>query len=80
MINKMELKDFIQNFADQFDDTDASEFTPETNFKQLEEWSSLMALSIISMIDEEYNVRMTGNDIRNTATIGELFNIVKGRI
>lgn len=76
----MELKDFIQNFADQFDDTDASEFTPETNFKQLEEWSSLMALSIISMIDEEYNVRMTGNDIRNTATIGELFNIVKGRI
>jgi len=60
----MELKDFIQNFADQFDDTDASEFTPETNFKQLEEWSSLMALSIISMVDEEYNVRMTGNDIR----------------
>jgi len=80
MINKMELKDFIQNFADQFDDTDASEFTPETNFKQLQEWSSLMALSIISMVDEEYNVRMTGNDIRGTATIGELFNIVKGRI
>ncbi|MCX6235997.1 MAG: phosphopantetheine-binding protein [Bacteroidia bacterium] len=76
----MELGDFIQNFADQFDDTDASTFTAETNFKQLEEWSSLMALSIISMIDEEYNVRMTGNDIRGTSTIGELFNIVKGRI
>ena len=76
----MELKDFIQNFADQFDDTDVSEFTPETNFKQLAEWSSLLALSIISMVDEEYNVRMTGNDIRNTATIVELFNIVKGRI
>ena len=29
----MEIKEFIQNFADQFDDTDASVFTSETKFK-----------------------------------------------
>ena len=45
----MEIKEFIQNFADQFDDTDASVFTPETKFKELEEWSSLTALSVIAM-------------------------------
>ena len=43
----MEIKEFIQNFADQFDDTDASVFTSETKFKELEEWSSLTALSVI---------------------------------
>ena len=48
------LNEFIQNFANQFDETDASEFQATTEFRQLDEWSSLMALSIIAMVDEEY--------------------------
>jgi acyl carrier protein len=75
----MELKDFTNNFAAQFDDTDASEFEPETRFIDLEEWSSLRALSIIAMVDEEYNVKLKGNDIRTAQTIEDLFNIVKSR-
>lgn len=73
----MEIKEFIQNFADQFDDTDASEFTAATEYRQLDEWSSLTALSIIAMVDEEYEVTLKGDDIRNSNTIEELFNIVK---
>lgn len=72
----MELKDFIENFAAQFDDTDASEFKSETVFKEMDEWSSLIALSIIAMIDEEYDVTIKGDDIRNSNTIEDLFNIV----
>lgn len=75
----MELKDFIENFAAQFDETDASEFNAETEFKKLDEWSSLIALSIIAMVDEEYDVRIKGDDIRNADTIEDLFNIVKDR-
>ncbi len=48
----MELKTFIENFAAQFDETDASVFTAETKFHELEEWSSLIALSIIAIVDE----------------------------
>lgn len=73
----MEINSFIQNFADQFDDTDASEFKAETVFKDLDEWSSLLALSIIAMVDEEYNVTLKGEDIRNASTIEDLFNAVK---
>ena len=76
----MEIQDFIQNFADQFDDTDASVFTPETNFKELEEWSSLTALSVIAMIDEEYDVKIKGDDVRNSQTINDLYEIVKSRL
>lgn len=75
----MELKDFIENFADQFDDTDASEFKAETKFKELDEWSSLIALSIIAMADEEYEVTLKGEDIRNANTIEDLFNAVKSK-
>lgn len=75
----MELIDFIENFADQFDDTDASEIKAETVFKNLEEWSSLIALSVIAMIDEEYDVTIKGDDIRNSDTIEDLFNLVKSK-
>ena len=76
----MEIKKFIENFAAQFDDTDASVFTAETKYRELDEWSSLISLSIIAMVDDEYDVALKGNDIRNSETIEDLFNIVKSRV
>ncbi|KAA5408696.1 acyl carrier protein [Bacteroides cellulosilyticus] len=76
----MEMNDFVALFAEQFDDTDASLFTADTKFKDLDEWSSLIALSVISMVDEEYDVTLKGDDIRNASTVGDLFDIVKNKI
>jgi acyl carrier protein len=75
----MELNEFIEKFAEQFDETDASEFKADTEFKALDEWSSLSALSIIAMIDDEYDVTIKGDDIRNSETIEDLFNLVKSK-
>lgn len=75
----MELNQFIQNFADQFDETDASEIKAETVFHELDEYSSLIALSIIAMVDEEYDVQLKGDDMRSAVTVEDLFNIVKSK-
>lgn len=75
----MELDEFIVNFANQFDDTDVSEIKSETVFKELDEWSSLIALSVIAMVDEEYDVALRGNDIRNSNTVEDLFEVVKSK-
>jgi len=75
----MSIQDFLKNFASQFDETDASLFTPSTVFKDLDEWSSLIALSIIAMCDEVYDVTLKGDDISNSNTIEDLFNLVKSR-
>ena len=75
----MEINEFITNFADQFDETDASVFTPEIKFRELEEWSSLIALSVMSMIDDEYDVQLTANEMRDAQTIQDLFNIVSSK-
>ena len=72
----MDLNLFLENFAAQFDDTDIDEIKAETAFKELEEWSSLTALSIIAMVDEEYEVSIKGDDIRNAITVEDLYNIV----
>ena len=76
----MEIKEFIENFAAQFDDTDASVFTPETVFHELDEYSSLIALSIIAMVDEEYDVTLKGDDIKTSNTIQDIFEKVQAKL
>lgn len=76
----MELNEFIAHFAEQFEETEASVFTPQTVFHELDEYSSLIALSIIAMIDEEYDVTIKGNDMRAAVTIEDLYNIVKSKL
>lgn len=76
----MDLQYFIENFAAQFDDTEASAFTAETKFRELEEWSSLIALSIIAMVDEEYDVTLKGDDVRNSETISDIYAIVESKL
>ena len=75
----MEIKKFIENFAEQFDDTELSEFKPETVFHELDEYTSLIALSIIAMVDEEYGVTLNANDMSSAVTIEDLFNTVKAK-
>lgn len=75
----MELVKFIENFAAQFDDTDPSEIKADTLFHDLDEWSSLTALSIIAMVDDEYDVTLRGEDMRKANTVEELFEIVKSK-
>ena len=76
----MELNEFIANFAEQFDETDASVFTAETAFHDLDEYSSLIALSIIAMVDEEYDVALKGDDMKSAVTIEDLYNAVKSKM
>ncbi len=75
----MTLENFVQLFAEQFDDTPVEDFAPSTSFFDLDEWSSLTALSIISMIDDEFEKRVTGADLRSVKTIEELYNLIQSK-
>ena len=75
----MTLDEFVKVFAAEFEETPVELFTPGTEFKSLEEWGSLTALSIIAMIDEQMEKRITGADIRSSKTIEDLFNLANGK-
>lgn len=75
----MEIKEFIEKFADIFDDTDASTLTPDTKFRELDEWSSLSALGVIALADEEFDVELSGNELRKTNSIQELFDLISSK-
>lgn len=75
----MDIQEFIEFFADELDDTTIDELSPDTDFKALDEWSSLVALSIIAMIEDNYEKEITGGDLRSSTTIQDLFNLVESK-
>ena len=75
----MELKEYIENFAEQFDDTDASEIQADTEFHELDEWGSLIGMGIIAMVKTTYGKTITGKEIRECVTVEDLFNLVASK-
>lgn len=71
---------FVENFASQFDETPMDQFQASTAFRELEEWSSMTALVIIAMVDETYKVKLTGNEIKDSNTIEDLYKVVIAKV
>jgi acyl carrier protein len=76
----MEMNVFLKNFADILDDTDQSLIAKNTILRDLDEWDSLTALSLIAMADEEYSVKLTGDDIKSSITLQDIFDIIKNKV
>ena len=75
----MTLDEFVKAFAAEFEETPEDQFKADTEFKTLEDWSSLTALSIIAMVDENMDKTITGADIRASKTVEDLFNIANSK-
>ena len=76
----MELNEFVEKFAEQFDDTDPTEIKADTRFRDIDEWSSIIGLSIIAMVDEEFEVAIKADDMKRATTVGDLYEIVKEKL
>ena len=75
----MELNDFLNHFREQFDDTDPEAIEATTESKELDEWSSLIAFSVIAMVKVEYGKTISGAEIRHCNTVEDLFNTVAAK-
>ena len=75
----MEINEFVTNFAEQFDDTDPSEITATTAFHDLDEWGSLIAMSVIAMAKTQYGKTITGSEIKSCVTVEDLFNLINNK-
>ncbi|MCD0486900.1 phosphopantetheine-binding protein [Pedobacter sp. MC2016-14] len=75
----MELEHFLENFSNTLSDTDKELIKPETVFRELGEWDSLTALLVVEMIDEKYDKTLTGEDLRGSVTILDIYKILKAK-
>lgn len=69
--------EFLKNFEEQFDEIEPNSLTLETDFREIEEWSSLNALLIVAMVDTEYGITLTGDDIVKSKTVGDIYKVVQ---
>ena len=76
----MRTENFIKNFIDQFDEEPNVDVTLQTKFRELDDWSSLVALGVMAMIDEEYDVQIKADEMRSAETIEDLIRIVESHI
>lgn len=72
----MTLDEFVKAFAEELEETPVENVSALTEYKKLEEWGSLCALSIIAMVDENFDKSITGADLRSVNTVEELYNLV----
>ena len=73
----MTLDEFVTAFAEEFDETPTEQFKADTVYKELDEWGSLTALSIVALAKENFGKKITGADLRACNTIEDLFNLIQ---
>jgi acyl carrier protein len=70
------IEQFIEQFLVAVDFQEPVEVTSSTEFRNLPEWDSLAALGVIVMFDTEYGKTISGNDIKSSATITDLYKLL----
>ncbi len=73
---EMDINQFIEKFAEQLDEVEASDLSPETKFHDLEEWTPLEALCVISMASDEFGVQLTNPELKKAETIEDVYNLI----
>lgn len=75
----MVLNEFVEKFREQFEDTDPSEITAETNYRDLDEWSSLVGMMVIAMVKTDMGKTVTGDDLKACQSVEALYNLIMSR-
>lgn len=71
-----ELIDFVNLIKSMFSENENVSITFETDIKQLKEWSSLQNMIVVTEIDKVYNVIVTIEDLNNSKSLKELFEVI----
>ena len=71
----MDIKSFIKGFAEAIEVEDIEALTPETEFHDLDEWSSLSVMIVIAFIDENFDRQVPNTAIREADTIQDLYDL-----
>ena len=67
------MEDFIKKIEEVFEMPNGS-ITPNDNFREYQEWDSLVLLSLMAMLDDEYNITNPRDDFQKINTVEEMFN------
>jgi len=70
------LNEFTTQLELEFDDMIVGTLLPTTDYRTIKGWSSMHALIVIAFLDANFDILLTGADLKQTQTIGDLYNLV----
>lgn len=70
---------FIKKIEAEIDGLTPGILTPDSLFRDLPEWSSMHALIIIALAETEYDVSISGEDLRGCKSVRDIYNVVSSR-
>ena len=76
----MNLDEFVSKIEGEIEDLEPGTLTADKDYREIEQWSSMYALILIAMIDTEYGVTLSGEDLKQSKTVRDLFEIVKNKL
>lgn len=79
-MSSMDIKAFIDSIEPEFEGVEASTLKGDTEFRKLEDWSSMIALMLIARIEEEYGVAVSAEELAEVKTISDLHQLVNGKL
>lgn len=69
----MTQKELLNHLADAMQRDE--ELKPEMLLNELEEWDSLAIVSMISLYDQLFSLKVTGNTLREAKSVQDLLNL-----
>lgn len=73
MRSSLTSEQFLEALRGIFSHTSADLIQPDTEFKSLQEYDSIIALTIMATMDQVHGLRVTAAHIRDSTTFGELY-------
>lgn len=75
----MTVEEFILKIEAEFPDMEPGKLLPDSVFREVMNWNSINALILIALVDTEYDVILTADDLRSSVTILDIFSIIQTR-
>ncbi len=79
MADAKSVDEFVRDFEGAVEGIEPNSLGPETEFKELEEWDSLAALTVLAMVDADYEVEISGNELRGARRIADLYTVIQAK-
>ncbi len=74
-----DISTFIKKLETEIDGIPTGTLKPETHYREIPEWSSMHALVLIALSETEYNVPLSGEDLRKCGTVKEIYDLISSR-
>jgi acyl carrier protein len=75
----MELETFIKSFEEAVEDVEVGSLSGDTVYSSLELWDSLAVLTVIAMVDAEYDLRLKARELKQVETLSELHALLESK-